>query len=115
MTYAYNSNLDFYDRVHLVTEEICHEYPLISQREAKEAAACARAVDDHITNDDKFNRLYYILLTIGRTHDEFYHVFNDLYKVYDEGVEQSLYRNIMPQIVDYAIGDRGTFPIFLEG
>ena len=115
MNFSYNSNLEFDERVQVVADEICKEYPLISRQDAVFAAGNAVAVDGKVTNDVKFNRYYYIMKTIGRHHDEFPHVFNDAFKVYDQGLDNCLYIDVMPKIVDYLTGGRDAFPGFTEG
>ena len=115
MNFSYNGHLDFYERVDLVTKEICKEYPLISKRDASIAAAQAIMIDDYVTNDEKFDRYYYIMQTIGRNHEEFFHVFNDAFKIYEQGLNNVLFIDVMPKIFHYANGERDTFPSFNEG
>ena len=115
MKFSYNSNLSFYERITQVAEEIRKEYPLISFKDAAYAAADAIAVDDKVTNDEKFNRYYYIMKIIGRDHDEFSHVFNDAYKVYEDGLKDQLYIQAMENIIEYALGNRDEFPYIYEG
>ena len=78
MRFEYNTDLNFEERVALVRREIQDEYPLINDRDATVAAALAVPVDDKLTNDDKFDRYYFIMHTIRRGDDEFPHVFNEV-------------------------------------
>jgi hypothetical protein len=110
MRFEYNTDLNFEERVALVRREIQDEYPLINDRDATVAAALAVPVDDKLTNDDKFDRYYFIMHTIRRGDEEFPHVFNDAFNLYQEGLEKEKYRDAMTEIMNYMIGDRDTFP-----
>ena len=114
MKFDYNSHLDFMERCSFVANEIQKEYPLISLKEAVRAASFTIPLDDKVTNDIKFDRYYFILRTIGRGHDEFSHVFNDLYDLYVDGFEKVEYNDLMLKIIDYAAGDDISFPDLVE-
>ena len=114
MRFEYNSNLLFSDRLKLVTQEILDEYPLISKDYALIAASLSSTVDDRSTNDDKFDRYYFIMKFIGKNHDEFSHVFNDSYNLYKEGFQKDIYNKAMLNIINYASSDSSFFPELLD-
>lgn len=114
MRFEYNSNLLFSDRLKLVTQEILDEYPLISKDYALIAASLSSTVDDRSTNDDKFDRYYYLLKIIGRDNEEFPHVFNDLFNLYQQGFNKNINNLLTLSIIDYATGNREKFPELFE-
>ncbi len=114
MNYDYNSDLEFKDRVTKVASEIKRVYPLISIDDAIKAAAISNPINGPVTVNDKFDRLYRIMLVIGRDNVEFIHVFNDSYNLYDSGILNDKYVNLMGKIIDYMSGQRDDFPFILE-
>lgn len=110
MRFEYNTDLSFSDRVNLVAKEILDEYPLISKESAITSASFASPVCDKATNDDKFDRYYFIMKEIGRDSDEFPHVFNDAFKLYQQGLNRDIYKNAIEYIIDYAVGNSDYFP-----
>lgn len=113
MKFEYNKNLTYNDRVSLVAKEIRDEYPLISDHDAALAASFATPVDDKATNDEKFDRYYFIMKVIGKNNDEFSHVFNDAFDLYRDGLNSEIYKNAMFSIIEYATSDRD-FPELLN-
>ena len=114
MTYDYDSNLELKDRVVKVASEIKKEYPLISTEDAVKAAAISSPISGRVTINDKFERLYHILMVIGKENVEFPHVFNDLYNVYENGLLNEDNNNLMTKIVDYICGTKNEFPFMYE-
>ena len=114
MNFEYNSNLTFKERVDLVAKEIMSEYPLLSSDDAVKAAALATPVDDKVTNDAKFDRYYFILKNIDPSNEEFSHVFNDAFNVYQKGLKDDKYNTAMLGIIDYVNGMRADFPELLN-
>lgn len=110
MRFEYNSHLEFEDRVNLVSQEIQDEYPLISEKDAMVAAALAMPIDDKVTGDEKFDRYFYLMHTITKDSDEFTHVFNDAFNLYQDGELQESNQDLMQEIMNYLIGDRDSFP-----
>ena len=108
MRFEYNSNLVFEERVQFVTKEIMDAYPFISEKEAREAAIFSIPIDDRHTNDDEFNRYYYILRTIGITNKYFLIVFSDAFKLYQKGL--IAYNDVMQKMIDYKMGYSNEFP-----
>lgn len=108
--FEYNAHLTFDERVNLVAMEITKTYPKISYDEALFAAANTMPIDDKITNDDKFDRYYSILRTIGKKNIEFPNVFRDANLVYEAGLEKDIYINVMPEIMNYIISNDMDFP-----
>ncbi len=115
MMYEYDSNLEFEDRVKKVATNIVKEFPLISVDDAIKAAAITTPINTDVpTNDDKFNRLYCIMLTIDREHDEFFHAFNNAFNIYESGLKNEKYNQVFSEIVNYLDGKRDTFPYIYE-
>jgi len=102
--------LEFDEALEIVSKEIEKEYPLISKEDIEKAAALTSYVDDKITNDEKFLRYYYLLKIIGINHDEFYHVFNDLFNLYELGLEDKNNIEVMKKIIEYVNGTTDSFP-----
>lgn len=67
-------------------------------------------IDDKCTNDDKFDRYYFIMKTIGKNYEEFPHVFNDAYNLFKEGLIKDIYNNVMLEIINYATNGTEFFP-----
>ena len=110
MKFEYNKDLLFEERVRLVTKEILSEYPLISAQSAKEAASLATPIDDKVLPEDKLDRYYFIMKIIGNKHDEFSHVFNDAFEVYQNGIRDDKYNTLMENIIKYMKGEMEVFP-----
>ena len=110
MRFEYNSDLDFDERVEFVFHEIKDAYPEIEDFLIRDISENTLPIDDKVSNDDKFDRYYLILRIIGRDHPSFSQVFNDLYNVYEDGLHNKVYLNVMPKIIDYANGSRSDFP-----
>ena len=110
MRFEYNTNLLFDERIELVAKEIVDVYPDIDIDDALVAAAHAVPVDDKLTNDDRFDRYFFILKTIGRKHRAFYKVFNDAYALYQAGLEKESYKKAMLEMISYANCDTDILP-----
>ena len=114
MMYEYDSDLEFEDRIKKVASDIIKEFPLISIDDAIKAAALTNPINNTPSNDDKFNRLYCIMLTIDRDHYEFYHAFNNAFNIYESGLKDEKNNLIFREIIDYLDGKRDTFPYMSE-
>ena len=114
MKYQYNSDLTFEERVVQTASEIKEKYRDISVDDAIHIAAISHPIDDKVTNDDKFDRLYNTMLIIDKDHEEFLNVFNDAFNLYEKGLKNDSYNNIMKEIIDYIEGNRPTFPYLVE-
>ena len=101
--------ITFDERVSLIFEDIQKEYPLLTKEEAYECAVLSSSVDNKTNNDNRFSMQYFILRKIGRNHQEFSHVFNDIFKTYQDGVNDH-YSDVMFEIIRYAIQQRNNFP-----
>ena len=113
MKFEYNADLTYEERVIQTSKEILDTYPGISKTEAIFAAGHTSSVDDRVTNDNRFERYYYILRTIGKNNAEFKKVLNDAYIVYNMGLSDRKYIDIMPKIFDYFISNNVDFPEFV--
>lgn len=114
MKCEYNSDLEFQERLVKVTNEIKKDYPLISTDDAVKIASITLPINDYPTNDDKFDRLYRIMLIIGKDNPEYSHAFNDLYNLYEDGLKNPIYKELMTGIIDYCAGLRDSFPYLDE-
>ena len=110
MIFEYNAHLTFDERIKMVANEITKTYPKISYEDAILAASNTMPIDDKLTNDDKFDRYYSILRTIGKKNSEFLNVLKDAYLVYEDGLEKDIYINVMPEIINYVISNDAVFP-----
>lgn len=114
MDYEYNSNLEFEERVALVSKEIKTAYSYISDKSIMEAAILANVINDYVTNDNKFDRLYHILLVLNKNKEDSTVVFNDIYNIYEAGLENKMYNDMMVELINYYSGERDTFPYMSE-
>ncbi len=114
MKFEYNENLSLVQRIKLVSKEIIKNYPLIDPDAATMSAILSSSVDDKPTNSEKFERYYFILMYLDPTNDEYIHVFNDLYDVYEAGIEDGRYSDCVEEIIRYMAHDRDTFPLLDE-
>ena len=114
MTFEYNVNVDLIPRVKMVRDEIIKQYPLIEETAAVIAASLASSLDDKPTNADKFERCYFILMNLSPTNDEYIHVFNDMYDLYEDGIDNDVYNSCMKEIIKFISHERTTFPLLEE-
>ena len=114
MIYEYDSDLTFVERVTKIAKEIHRCYNRISYDDCKRIAGITNPINDYVTNDDKFDRLYKIMLLIDKDHPDFNHVFNDCFSVYEKGSLSESNKNMMYEIVRYLNNERPRFPLFME-
>lgn len=114
MKFKYNSDCSFDERIEIESQEIINEYPEISIDDAKKIAALDNPVDDKITNDDKYIRYYYIMLIIKKGHPAYFKVFEDMYNIYNNGINDEKLIDIMYEIIRYNNGERIDFPLLSE-
>ena len=62
MRYEYDSDLTFVERVAKIAKEIHRCYNRISYDDCKKIAGITNPINNYVTNDDKFDRLYKIML-----------------------------------------------------
>lgn len=62
MIFQYNGNLDFNERVEMVTNEIITMYPNIEKSKAKLASIMEEPINSHLTYRNIYNRYYNIIL-----------------------------------------------------
>ncbi len=114
MRYEYDSDLTFVERVAKVANEIHRVYDRITMDQCRRIAALTNPINDYVSNNDKFDRLYKIMLLIDKDHPDFNHVFNDCFKVYEKGSLSESNKTMMFEIVKYLNNERNTFPLFIE-
>ena len=115
MMFEYNENLNKEERIQLVSNEIRKQYPLLDDENAiYMSAILSSPVDDKPTNDEKFERYYHLLHNIAPNNKEFLHIFNDLYNVYEDGIEKQQYNECTEEIIKFISGERFDFPHITE-
>lgn len=114
MKFNYNKDLEFKERLLKVLSEVKAQYPLINEKSAAIASMMSSPVDDKATNDDKFDRYYFLLKEVSPEDPEYNHIFNDLYNLYEAGFENSIYNNCMEEIINFIEGEREDFPLLSE-
>ena len=89
-------------------------YPLLDDSAAKMFAVLSSPIDDKPTNSDKFERYYFILMYLNKDNDEFIHVFNDMYDLYEDRIENKSYKTCFEEIINFFDQKRLTFPLLEE-
>ena len=114
MRFEYNEDLEKKERIEQVMGEIKEHYEDVDSYATYMAALLASPIDDKPTNSEKFERYYYLLKYLKPTNYSYLHIFNDLYNVYEDGIEKAEYNDCMFEIVKYIAGERQTFPHITE-
>ena len=114
MSFEYNIDLDLNQRIKQVSEEIINRYPLIEHNAAIMSATMSSSIDDKPTNTEKFERYYFLLMFLNKDNDEYIHVLNDMYDVYENGIEDDIYNRCFEEIINYTEHKRDTFPLLEE-
>lgn len=114
MTFQYNDNLSMIERIRFVSAEIKRNYPLIDDNSAIMAATLSPTIDDKPTNSDKFERYYYMLMYLEPTNPEYSHVFNDMYDIYEDGIDNNVYNDCMIEVIKYVSHKRDKFPLLQD-
>lgn len=110
MKFEYNEDLEKEERIKQVMYEIRDHYVDVDRYSSYMAALLASPVDDKPTNAEKFERYYYLLKYLKPTNICYLHIFNDLYDVYEEGIEKPEYNECMCELIRYISGERSVFP-----
>ncbi len=114
MRYEYDSDLPFIERVTKVANEIHKCFDRIDIKDCNKIAAITNPINNTVSNNDRFDRLYKIMLIIGKDHPDFDHVFNDCYSVYEKGSLSESNKNMMFELIKYLNNERDTFPMYSE-
>lgn len=114
MSFEYNDNLNMIERIKLVNDEIKQTYPLIDNTSSIMAATLSSPIDDKPTNSDKFERYYYMLMYLDKSNPEYFHIFNDMYDLYEDGIENLTFNNCMIEIIKYVSQKRDEFPLLQD-
>ena len=114
MEFEYNGNLNYKDRVTLVSNEIIRQYPEIEVESARLAASLEDVITTKPTNEIRFKRLYNILFAVQNDKPIFNHVLVDIKKVYDLGYNSNLIESMMNELIRFVMHDRVDFPIISE-
>ena len=114
MKFEYNEDLEKEERIKQVMYEIKDHYVDIDRYSSYMAALLSSPVDDKLTNSEKFERYYYLLRYLKPNNNCYLHVFNDLYDVFEDGIEKPEYNECMFEIIRYISGERPTFPLISD-
>ena len=114
MEFEYNGNLNYMDRVKLVSNEIIRQYPEIEVESAMLAASLEDLITTNPTNEMKFKRLYNILFAVQNNKSIFNHVLIDIKNIYDLGYNSNLVESMMNELIRFIVHDRIDFPVMSE-
>lgn len=114
MKFEYNEDLEKDERIKQVMYEIKDHYVDIDRYSSYMSALLSSPVDDKPTNSEKFERYYYLLRYLKPNNNCYLHVFNDLYDVFEDGIEKPEYNECMFEIIRYISGERPTFPLISD-
>ena len=114
MKLEYNEDLEKEVRIKQVMYEIKDHYVYIDRYSSYMAALLSSPVDDKPTNSEKFERYNYLLRYLKPNNNCYLHVFNDLYDVFEDGIEKPEYNECMFEIIRYISGERPTFPLISD-
>ena len=103
MKFEYNEDLEKEERIKQVMYEIKDHYVDIDRYSSYMSALLSSPVDDKPTNSEKFERYYYLLRYLKPNNVCYLHVFNDLYDVFEDGIEKPEYNECMFEIIKYII------------
>lgn len=114
MKFEYNENLNLEEQTEMVALEIKKQYPYIEDLPVIMSSLLSSPVDDKPTNEEKFERYYYLLKYLNPQNIEYLHIFNDLYNVYEDGIKKDQYNECMLEIIKFISKERMTFPNLAE-
>lgn len=63
---------------------------------------------------DRFERYYYMLMYLEPTNPEYSHVFNDMYDIYEDGIDNNVYNDCMIEVIKYVSHKRDNFPLLQD-
>ena len=111
MRFEENSNCTLEERIKLVAKEIVDAYPEVSLEYAKTIAMHDEPISEPVTNDMKFIRYYYMMMFLK---DLRYNMYIELYRLYNEGLNNKKLSMLMEEIDNYMLEKRKDFPIISE-
>lgn len=114
MRFEYNSDCTLDERINLVKKEILDDYPSISEGDAKMIAALASPVDDKVSNDEIFERYYYMMLIIPKDNPAFSTILRESFDIYNDGLVNQKYSLVMIEILKFFNNERDNFPLLSE-
>lgn len=114
MRFEYNSDYPLEERIKIVAKEIRDDYPSISEEHAKLIAAMVRPLEDKVTNDDIFERYYFMMFLLPKNHPAFNSIYREILDIYHDGLNYNLYNKAMEEIIKYANNERNKFPLLNE-
>ena len=114
MRFEYNSDCTLDERIEIVKKEILDDFPSISEADAKMIAALSSPVEDKVSNDEIFERYYYIMLIIKKNNPAFSSLLRDAFDIYNDGLKNPIFSLAMEEILKYVNNERETFPLLSE-
>ena len=114
MRFEYNSDCTLEERIDIVKKEIIDDYPSISEGEAKMIASLCKPVEDKVSNDEIFERYYYMMLIIKKNHPAFNGILREAFDIYNDGLSNNKLCLIMEEILKYINDERDSFPLLSE-
>ncbi len=114
MRFEYNSDCTLEERIDIVKREILDDFPMISEKDAKMIAAISNPVEDKVSNDDIFERYYYMMLILHKDHPAFKNVLKESFDIYIDGLKNPKFNLAMEEILKYMNGERMSFPLLSE-
>jgi len=114
MRFEYNSDCTLEERINIVKKEILDDYPSISEGDAKMIAVLASPVEDKVSNDEIFERYYYMMLIIPKDNPAFISLLRESFDIYNDGLFNQKYSLAMEEILKYSNHERDTFPLLSE-
>ena len=114
MRFEYNSDCTLEERIKIVKDEIMDDYPSISEADAKMIASLCGPVEDKVSNDEIFERYYYMMLIIKRNNPAFNGLLREAFDIYNDGLVSQKLSLAMEEIIKYVNDERDTFPLLSE-
>jgi hypothetical protein len=114
MRFEYNSDCTLEERIDIVKKEIMDDYPSISEGDAKMIAALSSPVEDKVSNDEIFERYYYIMLIIPKDNPAFKSILRESFDIYNDGLKNNRLSSAMEEIIKFVNHERDSFPLLSE-
>ena len=114
MRFEYNSDCTLEERINIVKREILDDYPSICEADAKMIASLSSPVEDKVSNDEIFERYYYMMLIIKKDNPAFSTLIREAFDIYNDGLDNPKFVLAMEEILKYMNDERDTFPLLSE-
>jgi len=113
MRFEYNYDCSLEERIDIVKKEILDDYPSIKDSDAKMIASLVRPIEDKVSNDEIFERYYYMLMILRNDNPTFMKLYKEVLDIYNDGLNN---KNTlaMKEICKYVNSEREEFPLLCE-